>query len=313
MAKIFFATDIHGSEKCWKKFINAGSFYGAEVLIHGGDMTGKAIVPIIEEKKGLYRCEFLEQQHTLSTSEELQNMKQSIKDRGYYPVVMDHDRIKELEQDEDKREELFVRETLNTLTNWIEWAEERLKKTKIPCYVCPANDDIFEIDELLHQAEYIQIVEGKVVELPLGYQMVSTGWSNPTPWNTHRECPDEELEEKLKAILTRLDPAKPSIFNIHPPPYGLGLDDAPELDENLKPRYAGRSLVPVGSKAVRKLIEEYKPGLGLFGHIHEAKGAVRHKKTLCINPGSNYEQGILLGALVHLEKNKVGEYLLTSG
>jgi len=313
MPKIFFATDIHGSEKCWKKFINAGSFYGAETLILGGDMTGKAIVPIIKGKEGLHHCVFLEQEHTLSCDEEIIKQSQAIKDRGYYPVVMDSDRVKSLEEDHGAQEEMFKQEALNTVRGWIEWAEERLHKTKIPCYVCPGNDDMFEIDELIKKSEYIELVEGKVTPLPLDYQMISTGWSNPTPWHTYRECSEKELGELLEEIIQKMDPEKLAVFNIHVPPYGLGLDEAPELDENLRPRYAGRALIPVGSTAVRKTIEKYQPILGLFGHIHEAKGAIRYKNTLCLNPGSNYEQGILLGALINLEKDKVGEYQLTSG
>jgi len=45
MPRIFFATDLHGSEMCWRKFLNAAKFYEAEVLICGGDMTGKADCP----------------------------------------------------------------------------------------------------------------------------------------------------------------------------------------------------------------------------------------------------------------------------
>ncbi len=313
MAKIFFATDIHGSEKCWKKFINAGTFYEAEALILGGDMTGKAIVPVIKENNGRHKCTFLEQEHILHTGEEVDNMTRMIKDRGYYPVILDRDQIKELEEDEQKRDELFTRQTLSTVEYWIEWAEEKLKKTKIPCYVCPGNDDVFKIDDLIDSSDCIKLVEGLVVDLPLNYQMLSTGWSNPTPWKTYRECSEEEMARRLAEPLSKLDPDRPAVFNIHVPPFGIGLDEAPELDENLRPKFAGRALIPVGSKAVRQVIEEYQPLLGLFGHIHEAKGAVRHGKTLCINPGSNYEQGILLGALIKLEKDGLGEYILTSG
>ena len=313
MPKIFFATDIHGSEKCWKKFINAGTFYEAEALILGGDMTGKAIVPVVKEINNKHHCTFLEQEHTLHTNEELENMTRMIKDRGYYPVILEKDQIKDLEENEQKRDELFTRQTLATIEHWIEWAEEKLKKTKIPCYVCPGNDDVFKIDDLLDSSAFIELVEGKIIDLPLGYQMLSTGWSNPTPWKTYRECSEEELARLLEEPLSKLDPNRPAVFNIHVPPFGIGLDEAPELDENLRPKFAGRSLIPVGSKAVRQVIEEYEPLLGLFGHIHEAKGAVRHRKTLCINPGSNYEQGILLGALINLEKDGLGEYILTSG
>jgi len=104
-----------------------------------------------------------------------------------------------------------------------------------------------------------------------------------------------------------------AIFNIHVPPYKSGLDEAPELDKDLRPVLAGQSLKPVGSTALRKAIEEAKPLLGLHGHIHEGRGATRIGKTLCINPGSMYEQGTLLGAIVALGKNKIENYVLTSG
>jgi Icc-related predicted phosphoesterase len=64
-----------------------------------------------------------------------------------------------------------------------------------------------------------------------------------------------------------------TIFNFHCPPYASNLDDVPEIDENLNVLNAGHSLVPVGSTAVRRLIEEYQPLLSLHGHIH---GRQRH-------------------------------------
>jgi Icc-related predicted phosphoesterase len=103
------------------------------------------------------------------------------------------------------------------------------------------------------------------------------------------------------------------VFNLHPPPYGSGLDDAPELTEDLRPTHAGRVLIPVGSKAVLHVIEKYQPLLGLHGHIHEGKGTWKYKRTLCLNPGSMYEQGILHGAVVDLKPKKVGTYILTTG
>jgi Icc-related predicted phosphoesterase len=45
--KIFFVSDIHGSVKCFRKLVNAGKFYGADVLIMGGDLVGKQLIPII--------------------------------------------------------------------------------------------------------------------------------------------------------------------------------------------------------------------------------------------------------------------------
>jgi hypothetical protein len=114
-------------------------------------------------------------------------------------------------------------------------------------------------------------------------------------------------------MLSQLENPKNSVFNIHVPPYGSTLDDVPELTEDLRPKHAGRSLVPAGSHAVREIVDQYQPLLGLFGHIHEGKGAIRLGRTLCINPGSMYEQGRLLGAFVNLARNKVKNYILTTG
>jgi len=143
--------------------------------------------------------------------------------------------------------------------------------------------------------------------------MISSGWSNFTPWHTFREEEEDKLRARYEAMITQLKAVKNSVFNLHVPPYGCALDEAPELTEDLRPKYAGRSLIPVGSHAVRAVIEEYQPLLGLFGHIHEGKGTARLGRTLCINPGSMYEQGRLLGTLVKLGRNKVKSYILTTG
>jgi Icc-related predicted phosphoesterase len=61
------------------------------------------------------------------------------------------------------------------------------------------------------------------------------------------------------------------------------------------------------------VIEKYQPLLTLHGHIHEGRGHSRIGKSLCINPGSSYEQGVLMGALVKLSKDKVEQFVLTQG
>lgn len=143
--------------------------------------------------------------------------------------------------------------------------------------------------------------------------MISSGWSTPTPWNTFRECSEEELQKKIQAMVCQVEDMSRCIFNLHDPPYGSGLDEAPELDPQLRPKYAGRSTVAVGSKVVKEAVEKHQPLLGLFGHIHEAKGLAKIGRTVCINPGSSYEQGILLGVLVDLDGRGINRYLLTSG
>jgi len=310
---LFFATDIHGSEICWKKFINAGKFYGANVLILGGDITGKAIVPIVHYGNNTYQAELLEHVTILHGSAEVQDMVKRIRSRGYYPYLTNPDEIKILHENPERVNQLFKNEVLRCVEQWLTFAEEKLANTGITCYVSPGNDDMFEIDELIRAARSVRLAEGEVVALDETHEMISTGWSNPTPWHSFREESEEKLAIRLENMASRLKNPAMSVFNIHVPPFESSLDDAPELTKDFRPKYAGNSLVPVGSRAVRELIKKYQPLLGLFGHIHENKAAIRMGKTLCINPGSMYEQGTLLGALVTLDRKKITNYILTTG
>ncbi len=311
--KVFFATDVHGSEICWKKFVNAGKFYGVDVLALGGDMTGKAIVPIISQGSDRYRVTLLEQEIILNGQDEVEEMIKTIQNRGYYPFVTDPDEVAEISNTPGQSDKLFIDQTVKSITRWMEYADERLAGTGIRCYVCPGNDDMFEIDSVIATSKCVELVEGKAIELDEHHEMISTGWSNPTPWNTPREEPDKALKQRIEDAVQKLGDISNAVFNLHAPPYGSGLDEAPELTEDLRPAYAGRSLVPVGSKAVLEIIQKYQPLVGLFGHIHEGKGTRKYGRTLCINPGSMYEQGILHGTVFELKPKKIGHYLLTTG
>lgn len=311
--KLYFATDVHGSEICWKKFINAAKFYEVDVLILGGDMTGKAIVPIIAQGGDKYKVTLLEQESILEGQDAVDKMVATIQNRGYYPYVTTPDEVNDISSNRGKADALFMDIVLATVNRWMEYADEKLAGTGIRCYVCPGNDDVFEVDAAIAASKSVRGVEGQVIELDEHHEMVSSGWTNPTPWDTHREEPDEMLLERIEAVIAKAkDPSK-AVFNLHAPPYGSGLDEAPELTKDLRPAYAGRSLVSVGSKSVLAVIDKYQPLLGLHGHIHEGKGTRKYKKTLCINPGSMYEQGVLHGAVVELKPNKVGNYVLTTG
>jgi len=313
MTRLFFATDVHGSEICWKKFISAAKFYDADVLILGGDMTGKAIVPIISLGGGKYKVTMLEQELVLEDHEALDEMIKTIQNRGYYPYVTDPDEVTAITDSDGGIDKLFEDEAIKTVRRWMEYANQKLEGSNTRCFVCPGNDDIFQIDQVISNSGCVEVVEGKVIQLDENHEMVSSGWANPTPWDTHREEPDESLLVRLEAIICQALDIRNAVFNMHPPPYGSGLDDAPELTADLRPAYAGRSIIPVGSHAVRSMIEKYKPLLSLHGHIHESKGTRKLDKTLSINPGSMYEQGILSGALVDLKQNKIGNYILTTG
>ena len=311
--KLFFATDVHGSEICWKKFLAASKFYDVDTLILGGDMTGKAIIPIIAQGNDTYKVTLLEQVTFLNTKEEVAKMVQTIQNRGYYPYVTDPDEMQALSSTPGMTDKLFLDQVIQTMQRWMEYADAKLSGTCIRCYVCPGNDDIFEIDAVIAASKSVRSLEGQVIELDEHHEMANSGWSNPTPWETHREEPDEALLTRLEKVISMVKNPSQAVFNFHAPPYGSGLDEAPELTKDLRPAYAGRSMIPVGSHAVMKVIDKYQPMLGLHGHIHEGKGTRKYKKTLCINPGSMYEQGMLNGAIIELKPQKVGNYLLTTG
>ncbi len=311
--KLFFATDVHGSEVCWKKFISAARFYEVDTLILGGDMTGKAIVPIIAQGGGKYKVTLLEQETLLDGQEQVDKMVQTIQNRGYYPYVTNPDEVETISKTPGRSDELFIDQVIKTGQRWMEYADHKLAGSGIRCYVCPGNDDMFEIDQVIAQSKCVQLIEGKVIQLDDQHEMMSTGWTNPTPWDTHREESEDALRARIAAMVSHVKDPKTAVFNLHAPPYGSGLDEAPELTKDLRPAYAGRSLVAVGSHAVLEVIEKYQPLLGLHGHIHEGKGMRKFKRTTCFNAGSMYEQGMLMGIVIELKRDKVGSYIMTTG
>jgi Icc-related predicted phosphoesterase len=311
MPKVFFATDLHGSEVCWKKFLNAARFYDAEILICGGDMTGKAIVPIVSEN-GHFTVTLGGEQQTVPAAQ-VTDVEATIRRKGYYPLQMSVERLQELDQDPAKRAACFQEVMLEGVDRWMKLAAEKLRGTGVRCFVCPGNDDEMEVDDVVRRAELVELGEGRVVELE-GFTMISTGWSNPTPWNTHREESEDKLGERIDAMASQVQDMSRAIFNLHCPPFKSGLDEAPAIDADLKLLHGGRALRPVGSTAVREAIERRQPLLSLHGHIHESKGAVKIGKTLSINPGSAYEEGMLMGAIVQLDPKKgIKSYQLVNG
>lgn len=302
ITRIYFATDVHGSEKCWKKLVNAGPFYKADIVILGGDMTGKMIVPVIEQPDGTYKSDFLEREEIL-TRDELEKHEKFIKNTGYYPYRCSPDYVEELKTNQEKLDTLFSELMLKTIEDWIGLADKRLANSDIKIYVAPGNDDRFDIDPLFEKSSSVLNVEGKVVHIDDYHEMLSSGWTNPTPWDTPRECSEEELRKKIEAMIPQVNNMENCIFNLHAPPCGTLLDNAPHLDENLTPDLSVTD--HVGSVVVYELIEKYQPLLGLHGHIHESKGKCQIGRTICVNPGSDYADGILDGYIVDLNKGKI--------
>lgn len=311
--RIFFSTDIHGSEMCWRKFLNAARFHESDVLVMGGDMTGKAMVPIVSRPGG-WVVTLQEERHELATEDEVRAMEKRISDRGYYPVRVADDELAAWTEDPALVDRRFKAEIVRGVERWMAMADERLAGSRTRCIVSPANDDIFEIDPIIDAASQVELGEANTIDLD-GFRLVSTGWCNPTPWKTFRELEEPELRARIDELVSTAGDPKRLIFNFHAPPFRSNLDNAPKLDAEMKYVAGGQALIPVGSTAVREAILAYGPPLSLHGHIHEGKGAVKIGATLAVNPGSSYEDGVLQAAIVDLDVKKGGvkRYLLVNG
>jgi uncharacterized protein len=303
--RLFFTTDIHGSDRCFRKFLNAAAFYEAPYLILGGDITGKSLVPIEETRPGHWHASFGEQDYTDLDDARRQEVEQLVRDAGAYPFVGTPDAVAEL-ADEAHRDSVFVSLVVESIRRWVELAEQRLSGTGVRCFITPGNDDFWEIDPVLEGSSVVEFAEGRCLQLG-GHEMITTGYSNPTPWETPREIDEAALERKLEDMFSQVEQPENLIVVAHPPPYDTKLDQAPAIDSEFRVQVeAGQPrMAPVGSTAVREFIERHQPLLGLHGHVHESQGSQRLGRTLCLNPGSDYGQGTLLGALVTLSDGEV--------
>ena len=297
------------------KFVNAGKFYNANVMILGGDITGKLLVPIVEQD-GRYVCTLMRSQEEANSKEELNALEKRIKNMGYYPYITTATEIDQLRSDHDAVERLLTQLMCANIERWLTIAEERLRGSGIKCFISPGNDDKFEIDSVLSKSDYVINPEGKVVQLDSSHEMITLGYVNMTPWKCPRDVTENELRSKIEDLTSHVTNFKTSIFCFHCPPFDSVIDLAPELDENLKPVLApggGPRMMPTGSPSVRAAIEKLQPLLGLHGHIHESRGNVKIGRTICLNPGSEYTEGILRGALIDIDQDQVTDFLLTAG
>jgi Icc-related predicted phosphoesterase len=310
--RIFFATDVHGSERCFRKFLAAAKVYEADVLLLGGDVAGKGLIPVLTDN-GTASAEVHGERVTVP-AEQLPQLEADINRFGFYPVQMASDEVARLGEDAGRLDRLFRQEIVAQIGRWCELADERLAP-EVRCIITPGNDDPMDIDAVLHGAQRVECPEGELCDLgPV--LLASLGDVTPTPWNTEREYSEEELADRIAAVMDGVPDGRPSIVNFHCPPYASGLDEAPELDETLKPVIRGGrpSMIPVGSKAVRDAIKRYQPAVGLHGHIHESRAAQMIGSTLCLNPGSDYNADLLRGAVVDIAADgRYLDFLLTAG
>jgi Icc-related predicted phosphoesterase len=318
--RVFYATDVHGSERTWKKFINAAKFYKADVLVMGGDVMGKLAIPIIREAGDTWRATIHGRVERVSSAEEVARLRQRIGDLGFYDVEMDEDEYRATQADPDAVESLFVRLAKERLAHWIDLAETRLAGTGIKVYATGGNDDLTEVMATLDRPDTKAFVacEDRAVAIDDEHVMVSMPYVNPTPWKTPREAEEDQLGAKIEAIVGSIGEHRNVIFNFHAPPKDSTLDTCPMLDATTDPpsqivRGGQPVLYGAGSTAIREAVERYQPLLGLHGHIHESQATARLGRTLCVNPGSEYGEGVLRGCLVTLRDGKVDSFQMTAG
>ena len=314
MTRAFFTTDVHGSDRCFRKFLNASKVYRADALILGGDITGKVLIPIVERPDGKYDVALFGEGKTVGR-DQLAETRKVLQDAGQYSFVTTPGELEEIQSDKSRETKVFDEAMIAVVSSWVALAQERLKGTEVKCYVSPGNDDKFEIDRALVDSGPFVNPENRVVELDGGYEMITLGYANTTPWKSPREVSEERLGEMIESLASQVKNQNSVVYNLHVPPIDTELDKAPAVSHDFNYDKEGLAIkfIHAGSSAVRASIERHSPLLGLHGHIHESKGFVKLGRTLCLNPGSEYSDGILRGALVNLVGGKVHDFLFTSG
>lgn len=307
--RLFFVTDLHGSELCFRKFISAVSIYNADVAIALGDLAGKMVVPIFDTGNGSYDCSFLGQDIHLNNKTELDNQLGKINAIGFYPYITDKKEADALRQNQDGVMKIFHRLINERLQHWVELADEKLKDSKTLIFMAPGNDDPMEMDDILEKSGVMKPCVMRNVDV-LDYEMITLAHTSPTPWDTPREWSEEEMAKNIDLLAAKIKSMDRAIFNFHDPPHGTMLDYAPKLKDM---RQSAGEVEHVGSKAVAEKIKQYQPFLGLHGHIHESRAAQKIGRTFVVNPGSEYGEGILRGVLLTLADTKVKSYVFTSG
>ena len=312
--RLFFATDVHGSETTFRKWLNAAGHYGADVLLMGGDLTGKMLVPIVEEPGGGWSARYEGARVEVGDEKALATLERSLRQRGYYTQRMTPEE-KGAVQTPEQVEELFKTRMAEVLQGWVGLADERLDPGKTPAVWMPGNDDLEFIDPYVSSSKAIENGDGRVIEVD-GYWILSIGNANTTPWNCPRDVTEDVLAGKIDELAAQVPDMSRCIFNVHAPPWGSNLDLAPELDDDFRPTVEGGGLkmIPVGSTAVLEAIRRWQPLLSLHGHIHECSAGIKIGRTTCINTGSEYHEGVLRGSLVLLDEKKgVKNFALTVG
>jgi len=318
LTRFFFATDLHGSDVCFRKFMNAPRYYQTDTLILGGDLTGKFVTPIIKRNDGSYELEYLGKKTVATNEEELAPYEKKLANMGAYYFRTTQSEVDEIRADPVKVKERFNRLMADRLTAWVRMADEVAKTTGVRIYMTGGNDDEYFVESILKNASSVVNANGQLVEIDAAHEMISCAYSNITPFKCPRDISEEELMSKIEEMASKLQNPQNAIFNLHVPPIDSGLDLCPRVDTSTDPpkllvqsgtvlTYSG------GSTSVRVALEKYQPLVGLHGHIHESSGVKEIGRTTCFNPGSEYGEGVLRGFIISLSEEKLASYQLVSG
>ncbi|HEX3874622.1 MAG TPA: metallophosphoesterase [Solirubrobacteraceae bacterium] len=308
--RVLFVTDLHASEVTFRKVLNAVGVYEADSLIVGGDLTGKQIVPLVEAGGG-WSCDLSGTQVSAGEAD-VGELEAAIRNLGQYPVRMGRDRFDELTGDPVALGEVFEDACLAQVADWMSRLGDRLGG-RTPVFVTGGNDDYLSIEPVIDRADWVVNAEGRVVELLPGVAMASTGYGNITPWGCPRDESEEALGARIEAMVGDLGDARRAVFNFHVPPFGSGLDRCMRLDLTVAPpRPIVGEETDAGSTAVREAVERHQPALSLHGHIHESRGVRRIGATQCVNPGSEYSEGVLNAAIVDFRGGELASVQLVA-
>jgi Icc-related predicted phosphoesterase len=317
--RVFFAADLHGSEPTFRKFLSAATFYDVDALVFGGDLMGKALVPIVR-RNGTFHATFQGRDESFDV-DGLGAFTKAVEQPGFYWRVFDPDGFAAVESDPMAKHALFHELASARLAEWLALAEERLAGSGVHLYMTGGNDDEPAVLETLdrHTGDHVIASEGRLVELDPEHTMITVGLSTPTPWDTPREAGEAEIADAIEAAAEKVPDLGRCVFNLHCPPKDTPLDTCLKLEvrpgELPRPVRAGGRFVTTGggSTAVRDAIARYQPLVGLHGHIHESGGRFRIGRTQTFNPGSEYVQGVLQGVIVSLQGGRLTSYQHTQG
>jgi len=299
--RLYVVSDFHASDPAWRKLLNAVrlNIYKADAVLYAGDLTGKAMVPIVA-KGDRYEATILDQRRVARTEQELAALERDVASLGYYAFRTTKEEVDALGGDQAKLDALFSKEIQSRVRQWLDLAAERLEGAKVPIILIPGNDDPYDIDEPLASSQYCTNADGQLVDIPGDLQVIGLGKSSPTPWDTPREVSEDAFREEIYSLADQAKDPKRTIFLIHCPPFGSGLDTAPVLDQNLRLQASAGDLIrgPVGSTGVLEAVQKVRPLLSVHGHIHESGGEKKIGPTLCVNPGSEAGSGVVRGYVI---------------